>query len=64
MLESAYGLEAVKNGYTHGNLGLDQPLSDDSRLIIKKTALHSKTFMKASFGFGGRTAIAIMESLQ
>ena len=64
LLESAYGIEAVKNGYVHGNLGLEQPLSDDPRLITKQTSLHSKTFMKASFGFGGRTAIAIIESLQ
>jgi 3-oxoacyl-(acyl-carrier-protein) synthase len=64
MIESAYGLEAVKNGFIQPNFGLDDPLSDDPRLITKPTAINGKTFMKASFGFGGRTVISILESLE
>jgi 3-oxoacyl-(acyl-carrier-protein) synthase len=63
LLESAYGLEAVKNGYLHPNYNLTDPLSDDPRLITKQVSLMSKKFMKASFGFGGRTSIAIFEAL-
>lgn len=63
MLETAYGLEAVRNGYIQPNFGLTDPLSDDSRLITERKTLHNKTFMKASFGFGGRTSISIFESL-
>ena len=63
LLESAYGLEAVKNGYLHPNYNLTDPLSDDPRLITKQVSLKSKKFMKASFGFGGRTSIAIFEAL-
>ena len=64
MIESAYGLEAIKNGFIQPNFGLDDPLSNDPRLITKPKQISGKTFMKASFGFGGRSVIAIFESLQ
>jgi 3-oxoacyl-(acyl-carrier-protein) synthase len=64
LIESAYGLEAVKAGYLHPNANLTDPLSDDPRIITKQTPLNGKIFMKASFGFGGRTSIAIFESLE
>jgi 3-oxoacyl-[acyl-carrier-protein] synthase II len=63
LVETAYGIEAVRNGFTPPNRELTDPCSDDPRLIINKTNLHSKTFMKASFGFGGRSAIAVIEAL-
>jgi 3-oxoacyl-[acyl-carrier-protein] synthase II len=63
MVETAYGLEAVRNSYIQPNFGLTEPLSDDPRLITEKKTLSSRTFMKASFGFGGRTSIAIIEGL-
>ena len=63
LIEAAYGIEAIKHGYLQPNFSLDDPLSDDPRLITKKTALKGNIFMKASFGFGGRTSIAIIESL-
>jgi 3-oxoacyl-[acyl-carrier-protein] synthase II len=63
LIESAYGLEAVKNGFVQGNYNLTEPLSDDPRIITRQTNLNSKIFMKASFGFGGRTNISIFESL-
>lgn len=63
LIESAYGLEAVKNGFVHPNYNLTEPLSDDPRIITEKTNLKGKTFMKASFGFGGRTNITIFEYL-
>jgi 3-oxoacyl-[acyl-carrier-protein] synthase II len=63
LLETSYGLEAVRNGYIQPNHGLTDPLSDDPRLITQKKDLSSRTFMKASFGFGGRTAIAIIDAL-
>jgi 3-oxoacyl-[acyl-carrier-protein] synthase II len=63
LIESAYGIEAVKNGFVHPNYNLTEPLTDDSRLITEKTALKGNIFMKASFGFGGRTNITIFEVL-
>jgi len=62
-LESVYGIEAVKNGFIQPNIGLTDPLTDDPRVITEQRSLHSKTFMKASFGFGGRTSIAVIEAL-
>jgi 3-oxoacyl-[acyl-carrier-protein] synthase II len=64
MIESAYGLEAVKHNLLQPNFNLTDPLSDDPRLITSPKKINGKTFMKASFGFGGRTAIAIFEGLQ
>jgi 3-oxoacyl-[acyl-carrier-protein] synthase II len=63
LIESAYGLEAVKNGFLHPNYNLTEPLSDDPRIITKETKIEGKIFMKASFGFGGRTNISIFESV-
>jgi 3-oxoacyl-[acyl-carrier-protein] synthase II len=63
MIETAYGLEAVKNGYLHPNYNLTDPLSDDPRLITKTKNISGNTFMKTSFGFGGRSVISVIESL-
>jgi 3-oxoacyl-[acyl-carrier-protein] synthase II len=64
LIESAYGLEATKNKKLWGNYNLDDPLTDDPRLIVKPVTLNSNKFLKASFGFGGRTSTAIFENLQ
>lgn len=64
LVESAYGLQAVKNKMLWGNHNLTDPLSDDPRLIVNPVTLNSNKFIKASFGFGGRTNIAIFENLQ
>lgn len=63
MIESAYGIEAIKNGYLHPNYNLTDPISDDPRLITKTTPITGNTFIKASFGFGGRSVVAIIESI-
>lgn len=63
LIESAYGIESCRNGFTHPNHNLNDPLSDDTRIITKQHNLNGKRFMKASFGFGGRTNISIFESL-
>jgi len=63
LIESAYGLEAVRQGWIQPNFNLTDPLSDDPRIIVDRKQLRSKIFLKASFGFGGRTSIAIFESL-
>jgi 3-oxoacyl-(acyl-carrier-protein) synthase len=63
LIEAAYGLEAVKNQYLQPNYNLTDPLSDDPRIINEAVKLKNNIFMKASFGFGGRTSIAIFESL-
>lgn len=63
LIESAYGLEAVKNGFLHPNYNLTEPLTEDPRLITEPKKLNSNIFMKASFGFGGRTNITIFESV-
>lgn len=63
LVESAYGIEATKNKLLYPNRDLTDPLSDDPRLIVSPTQLKSNIHLKASFGFGGRTAIAIFESL-
>lgn len=63
MVESAYGLEALKNQYLHPNYDLTDPISDDSRLIVNTTPIKGDTFIKTSFGFGGRTAVAVFQSV-
>lgn len=63
LIESAYGIEAARQGYLHPNYNLLDPLSDDPRIITNTKSLNGKIFMKASFGFGGRTNITIFEAL-
>jgi 3-oxoacyl-[acyl-carrier-protein] synthase II len=61
LIESAYGIEAIRNRYVHANHDLINPLCDDSRIITNSTKINSNKFIKASFGFGGRTNITIFE---
>ena len=42
------------------NYNLVQPISDDPRLITQETGTLKKTFIKTSFGFGGRNAVAVV----
>ena len=63
LIESAYGIEAIKNGFIHPNYNLTDPLNDDPRIIVNQTKLNNNKFIKASFGFGGRTNITLFESL-
>jgi len=63
LLEMAYSLEAQKNKFIQPNFDLTDPLSDDPRLITEPKPLTTDTFIKASFGFGGRTVIAVVNSL-
>jgi 3-oxoacyl-(acyl-carrier-protein) synthase len=63
LIECAYGIEATRSQILHPNFNLKNPLSDDPRLITVPTKLSGNIHMKASFGFGGRTAVAILESL-
>lgn len=63
MIETAYGIEALKNGYLHPNYNLSDPISDDPRLITETTPIQGDTFLKASFGFGGRAVISVIQNL-
>lgn len=63
LIESAYGIEAIRNKFVHPNYNLTEPLLDDPRIITSSKKLHSNKFLKASFGFGGRTNITIFEVL-
>jgi 3-oxoacyl-[acyl-carrier-protein] synthase II len=63
LIESAYGIEAVKSGFLHPNYNLHDPLSSDPRIITQGRKINGNVFMKASFGFGGRASVAVIEAL-
>jgi 3-oxoacyl-[acyl-carrier-protein] synthase II len=63
LIESAYGIEAVKSGFLHPNYNLHDPLSSDPRIITQGRKITGNVFMKASFGFGGRASVAVIEAL-
>ena len=63
LIESAYGIEALKNGYLHPNNNLIDPLNSDPRILADTKKINGSLFMKTSFGFGGRTNITIFETL-
>jgi len=48
-----------KNKVSH-NYNLGQPITTDPRLITTETATQNKTFIKTSFGFGGRNGAVVI----
>lgn len=59
LIETIHGINAVKNGLIFENTLLSEPLANDSRLIKQPEASTKKSFIKTSFGFGGRNSVGI-----
>lgn len=60
IIEIANAIENLQQNKISPNYNLKQPISDDPRLITDITATHKKTFIKTSFGFGGRNGAAVI----
>jgi 3-oxoacyl-(acyl-carrier-protein) synthase len=62
VVEIVNAIKCISNGFASETYGLDteHSLSNDSRLIVDRQAIDKKTFLKTSFGFGGRNGAAII----
>lgn len=62
LVELANAIESVKQGYacaTHGLIDEFKFVSD-ARLITQNQPISTRTFIKTSFGFGGRNGVAVI----
>jgi len=53
-------IENLQKNKVSPNYNLSQPIANDPRLIIAETATQNKTFIKTSFGFGGRNGAVVI----
>lgn len=60
VIELANAIEHLQAGKISPNHNLTQPIADDPRLIVTATPTQKKTFIKTSFGFGGRNGAAVI----
>jgi 3-oxoacyl-[acyl-carrier-protein] synthase II len=60
IIEIIRGIESIKENSIFPNERLIDPLENDDRIIRKKESSSKKTFLKCSFGFGGRNSIAVV----
>lgn len=60
LIETIHGIQHVSNGNVFENSKLEEKLLDDDRIITTARSTNKKTFLKTSFGFGGRNSIAVI----
>lgn len=60
VIEIANAVEHLQKNKISPNYNLTQPIVTDPRLITAETATQNKTFIKTSFGFGGRNGAAVI----
>lgn len=60
VIEIVNAVENLQQSKISPNHNLEQPIVKDSRLITDTTVTHKKTFIKTSFGFGGRNGAAVI----
>jgi 3-oxoacyl-(acyl-carrier-protein) synthase len=60
VIEIANAVKNLQAGTISPNYNLEQPIVTDPRLITVKTKTQKKTFVKTSFGFGGRNGATVI----
>jgi len=66
IIEIVNAIQSMQKGYATGTYKLkkEHVMVNDDRIITKDTKVNTKTFIKTSFGFGGRNGVAIITVLQ
>jgi len=59
-LELIYGLASLEYNIIPRTFGLTNPLADDPALLTENLEKHCNSFIKNSYGFGGRCASVIV----
>jgi 3-oxoacyl-(acyl-carrier-protein) synthase len=60
VIEIVNAIQNIQSGNISHNYNLEQPIADDSRLITTSASTQKKTFVKTSFGFGGRNGAVVI----
>lgn len=60
VVELVNAIENIQNNKISPNYNLHNPIVSDSRMITQPTNTSKKTFIKTSFGFGGRNGAAVI----
>ena len=60
VIEIANAVENIQRNCISPNYNLEQPIAADPRLITAATSTQKKTFVKTSFGFGGRNGATVI----
>lgn len=60
VIEIANAIENLQHNVVSPNYNLEQPIVSDLRLITAATSTQKKTFVKTSFGFGGRNGATVI----
>jgi 3-oxoacyl-[acyl-carrier-protein] synthase II len=60
LIEMVNAIEHLQKNKISPNHNLHQPIVNDPRLITAETSTQNKTFIKTSFGFGGRNGAAVI----
>jgi 3-oxoacyl-[acyl-carrier-protein] synthase II len=63
LIEVARGIESIKKNEIFFNERLYDPLENDDRILKTTQKTDKKTFLKCSFGFGGRNSIAVITAI-
>ena len=58
LVETAIGIDSLKNGVIPPNHGIKCPIVDDSRIITTPTYTQGSTFVKFNMGFGGKNVLS------
>lgn len=60
LIELVNGIENMRTQTITPNYGIVNKMIDDDRIITQARFTNKKTFIKTSFGFGGRNAVAVV----
>lgn len=60
LIETIHGINSLKNKTVFANERLENPIVDDQRIITSVVSSDKKSFVKTSFGFGGRNSVAVI----
>jgi len=60
VIEIVNAIQNIQTGNISPNYNLEQPIANDSRLITTSASTQKKTFVKTSFGFGGRNGAVVI----
>jgi 3-oxoacyl-(acyl-carrier-protein) synthase len=60
VIEIVNAIQQLQKNHISPNYNLEQPIINDPRLITDFTVTQKKTFIKTSFGFGGRNGATVI----
>lgn len=60
LIETIHGIQSIRNNLIFPNFRIEEPIENDPRILLSEVPTDKKTFIKTSFGFGGRNSVAVI----